>query len=184
MATRRRQGAADAGSDGFRERREFSAAVHARSCLLWTRRRNYGRLRRDREGYPDSRGLEKRSGNKKRAKKAKGRLGIQRKSRKKNPLKKSKLSGCSIISAFTEETPPIGHRRPLRNQREERSRARRRLPVERREWRRRMRAWRSDRTDLKHGGGRISDVLFQDLADRQRAPRTASPVAHGRGGII
>uniref|UniRef100_A0AAV1UI30 Uncharacterized protein n=1 Tax=Peronospora matthiolae TaxID=2874970 RepID=A0AAV1UI30_9STRA len=61
---------------------EFSAAVHARSRLLWKWRQNYGRLVRDREGCPDSCYFEKRSIHKKRAKKAKNRLGIQRKSRK------------------------------------------------------------------------------------------------------
>uniref|UniRef100_A0AAV1V4D0 Transposase n=1 Tax=Peronospora matthiolae TaxID=2874970 RepID=A0AAV1V4D0_9STRA len=81
---------------------DFSAAVHALSCLLRRWRRNYGRLVRDREGYPDSRGLEKRSHHEKRVKKAKSRLIIQRKIRKKHPLKKAKLIGCSIIAAVTE----------------------------------------------------------------------------------
>ena len=91
---------------------EFSAAVHARSCLLCRWRRDYGRSVRDRERCPYNRGLEKRSVHVKRAKKAKDRHGIQRTSKKRHSQKKAKLSGCSIIAAVTGKRPPldiVGH---------------------------------------------------------------------------
>ena len=86
---------------------EFSAAVHARSCLLWRWRRNFWRMERDLEGYPDDRKIEKRSEHVKWAKKAKDRHGVQRTRKKKHAWMKAKLSGCSIIAAVTGKRPPV-----------------------------------------------------------------------------
>uniref|UniRef100_A0AAV1UU91 Uncharacterized protein n=1 Tax=Peronospora matthiolae TaxID=2874970 RepID=A0AAV1UU91_9STRA len=78
---------------------EISAAVHARSCLLWRWRRNYGRLKRDREEYPDQCGLEQRTVHAKRAKKAKDRHGIARTRKTKHPW--------NVIAAVTGERAAV-----------------------------------------------------------------------------
>ena len=76
---------------------DFGAAVYARSCLIWRWRRNYGRLQRDREVFPNSSGLQKRSEHLKKSKRARYYLGIGRTKNQKHHRKKMKLSGCSII---------------------------------------------------------------------------------------
>ncbi|CAI5711464.1 unnamed protein product [Hyaloperonospora brassicae] len=86
---------------------EFGAAVHARSCLLCRWRRNYGRLKRDREGYPNSSGLQKRSEHLKKAKRARDYLGLRRTRKKKHHRKKMKLSGCSIIGEVNGIRPAL-----------------------------------------------------------------------------
>ncbi|CAI5711457.1 unnamed protein product [Hyaloperonospora brassicae] len=86
---------------------ELGAAVHARSCLLWRWRRNYGRLQRDREGYPNSSGLQKRSEHLKKAKRARDYLGLRRTRKKNHHRKKMKLSGCSIIGEVNGIRPAL-----------------------------------------------------------------------------